>query len=452
MLQTPVRFKTDQNVSWEEVYENVTINAARDLPTVGLKRICICGGGPSLSDNLADIKRHQAAGFSVASMNGSHDYLISHGIVPTYHFLLDARSLNVQFVENSHPDVTYVIASQAHPDAIDELLSKARKVHLWHVDNYKHVGELLHKMAPKADKYGGDICVGLSCLNVIFTMGYRSWHFYGYDASNRGADQHHAYPQALNDDQPTFEFTFQGQKFYAPGPMANKAKRFLVRWKKFRDLGIDFHLYGDGLLPTIFRARKDFLENATLDEVERDKYKRMWEYDAYRDDSPGENLLEIFLNEFDSHKGDKVIDFGCGTGRATKALMDQGYRVLGVDFVANCLDDNITIPFCLANLWDLPEGISGDWGYCCDVMEHIPEARVDDVLANIARSVKRGAFFNICFVGDTFGVAVGEVLHETVRPPEWWEQKLKRYFGKVRLIGSTSEEKVDGAFVCTEPL
>lgn len=444
----PVMFKSDHNVTWEEVLENVKVNAARDLPHVGLKRICICGGGPSLADHIEEIRRHKASGFAVAAMNGSHDFLLKNGIVPDYQFLLDAREINVQFVENSHPDTTYVIASQAHPAAIDELLNKRRKVKLWHVDNYRFVGELLHEMVPKADKYGGANCVGLSCMNVLYTEGFKVWHFYGYDGSNRGREQHHAFPQALNDDQDTHEFEFMGQKFWASGPMAAKSQNFLIRWKKFRELGIDMHVHGDGLLPTMFRARKAFYETATLDEIERDKYRRMWAHPLYRQFSPGEAVMPQFMERCAPESGCKIVDFGCGSGRATQELQANGFKVLGVDFVTGCLDEGVRIPFCLANLWALPANVSGDWGYCCDVMEHIPTERVNDVLRNIASASKIGAFFNISFVGDKCGVMVGEVLHNTVKPPEWWRENLRKHFAAVEYVESDAEEKNSGIFIC----
>ena len=41
------------------------------------------------------------------------------------------------------------------------------------------------------------------------------------------------------------------------------------------------------------------------------------------------------------------------------------------------------VPLLVANLWDIPIEMSADWGFCCDVMEHIPTERVDRVLGVI---------------------------------------------------------------------
>lgn len=162
---------------------------------------------------------------------------------------------------------------------------------------------------------------------------------------------------------------------------------------------------------------------------ERDKYQRMWRHDAYRNFSPGECLLEDILNKLQIKLNATVIDFGCGTGRAAQKLSERGYRILAIDFADNCLDRNIKVPFLAADLTDLPQ-VTADYGICCDVMEHIPTRYVDDVLAGIARSVK-AAFFSIALCPDAFGAVIGEPLHLTVKPIEWWDEKLRQHFPAV---------------------
>ena len=65
-------------------------------------------------------------------------------------------------------------------------------------------------------------------------------------------------------------------------------------------------------------------------------------------------------------------------------------------------------------------------------MEHIPTHYVDDVLAGIARSVK-AAFFAISLQRDVAGRLIGETLHMTVMPADWWKQKLEQHFSQVEL-------------------
>ena len=86
--------------------------------------------------------------------------------------------------------------------------------------------------------------------------------------------------------------------------------------------------------------------------------------------------------------------------------LKHGKEIDLVDIAANCLDAGIDMPLIVTPLWDLPADLSGDFGVCCDVMEHIPTDKVDDVLSGIAKAVPR-AWFHISSEPDAFGVAVG---------------------------------------------
>lgn len=171
---------------------------------------------------------------------------------------------------------------------------------------------------------------------------------------------------------------------------------------------------------------------------ERDKYRAMWREDAYRRYSPGEAFLMRGLKMLRVEDGASFIDFGIGTGRAAKTLVERGHHVFGVDIADNCLDRGLRIPLFIGDLARLPD-IRADYGLCCDVMEHIRTVCVDDVLREIARCTQIGVFFSICMHADAFGpMTIGEPLHLTVRDQEWWEARLKRFWPHV-------ETEVDGA-------
>lgn len=157
---------------------------------------------------------------------------------------------------------------------------------------------------------------------------------------------------------------------------------------------------------------------------EQQKYQKMWLIDDYRKSSPGENLVRTFLL---MSRPDTVIDFGAGTGRAAKTLQDKGYQVTAVDIAPNALETNV--PFVHACLWEDLDLHPAVYGYCTDVMEHIPTEKVDAVLANITELCEY-AFFNISFQPDNFGKRINDTLHLTVRPFEWWTETLSKH-GKV---------------------
>jgi SAM-dependent methyltransferase len=161
--------------------------------------------------------------------------------------------------------------------------------------------------------------------------------------------------------------------------------------------------------------------------VERDKYMQMWaDHPVYRAVAEGSNALDAALAIAKPPPGASFIDFGTGTGRAAAKLQDCGYTVQAVDFVPHCMDEGIDVPFIEANLWELPE-MSADFGYCTDVMEHIPEEHVDAVLEGIKRCVPK-AVFTIHTGPDNCGSAIDEILHVTQRSLMWWGQRLTEHF------------------------
>ena len=170
--------------------------------------------------------------------------------------------------------------------------------------------------------------------------------------------------------------------------------------------------------------------------AEREKYQRVWAIPAYRNFSPGEHVLPLFRQMVRGKPG-SLVDIGAGTGRATQKLARLGWDVWAVDLVADAnecpelryLERDITEDVVwLREAHAKPK--VWDQGYCCDVMEHLPQEKVDDALENIFCNCRR-VFFSIHFGPDNFGKAIGHPLHLTVMPFEWWRAKLAAY-GKVR--------------------
>lgn len=161
----------------------------------------------------------------------------------------------------------------------------------------------------------------------------------------------------------------------------------------------------------------------TLATHERRKYERIWSDSRYAQYSPGEEMVPLFRQM--CRKKGTLLDIGCGTGRATRKLHEAGYSAVGIDFVDA---RDAPTPFVKQNLWTPWKKIRGvrDYGYCCDVMEHIPPEKVDLVLDNIIRHCNR-VFFSVHFGPDHFGQVIGHPLHLTIRPFVWWREKLRCY-------------------------
>lgn len=134
-------------------------------------------------------------------------------------------------------------------------------------------------------------------------------------------------------------------------------------------------------------------------------------------------------------KNDSVIDFGCGTGDAAQVFKESGNDVYCVDISKNGLKHDFGDRFFQSALHELPPQLpNAKWGFCCDVMEHLPEEWIDGALQAMARKVEN-CYFTISGVPDTWGERAGTVLHLTVKPAVWWEKKLKTYWDRVQIVG-----------------
>ncbi len=162
----------------------------------------------------------------------------------------------------------------------------------------------------------------------------------------------------------------------------------------------------------------------TMAELERTKYEKMWKTKEYKTVSPGAGFVDLFGELAHPQENEGLIELGCGTGRAGRALAKK-YR-LNVVFLDFVQVDKRNKPFIKQVLWDpIPPRVPPwPYGYCCDVMEHIPVEYVMLVLERI-RVACTHVFFSIANAPDVCGRAIGEPLHLTVMPYSWWLSKLQ---------------------------
>lgn len=167
--------------------------------------------------------------------------------------------------------------------------------------------------------------------------------------------------------------------------------------------------------------------------LEQTKYEKMWEHDAYRVVAPGAFAVNKFLEVANPRKGETIRDMGCGTGRAGLSLADAGLEVTQYDFAANCRDPEVTLPFVQHDLTKPIPGDPTDYGYCTDVLEHIPPEDVPAVLRHVCTAARR-VFLQIACTPDHMGQLIGESLHLTVQQYAWWKEQLEAF--ECRIIWS----------------
>jgi len=185
-------------------------------------------------------------------------------------------------------------------------------------------------------------------------------------------------------------------------------------------------------------------------ETERAKYEEIWSIPDYLNaESPGVINVDRFMSVVKPVAGYSLLDIGCGAGKAGIALEKHGLDVWWLDICGDALSPEVPKDrFIEAALWDRRwrsrKTMGWDYGFCCDVMEHIPTEYTMLVLDHIL-SACRTTWFSIALRPDVFGQLIGQPLHLTVRDFNWWETRLAS-------IGDVIEARDicgDGVYVCS---
>jgi hypothetical protein len=255
------------NAEYDDVWANVRANCDRDLPWFaghlgGAKQkkaaVLVCGA-PSMRDCLPQIRAHRDRGCPIISVNNAWRFLRANGITPNAHVMLDARPDNAEFVRDAPEATHYFIASQCDAGVFEAL--KDRKVTLWHngIGDGSELREILSpwwgegpEQRPCLLVPGGGT-VGLRSLWLLAFGGYRTIHVYGMDSSYAG-DEHHAYPQSLNDADRTLGIVLQAKTYRCALWMARQAEEFKQHWRDLRREGVNVLVHGEGLIPDLCKA------------------------------------------------------------------------------------------------------------------------------------------------------------------------------------------------------
>jgi len=163
-------------------------------------------------------------------------------------------------------------------------------------------------------------------------------------------------------------------------------------------------------------------------EEEKTKYEDIWSFKAYNKYSPGERFARIF-SEMVTEPDCTILDIGCGSGKGGLALRDLGYDVTFFD-IAKIGELE---PFIQAPVWsDWPRHrpTNFDYGFCCDVLEHIPTEYMGLSIHQILKACDE-IFFSIGLERDSYGDLIKAELHLTIRPYIWWRDFLQE-FGELK--------------------
>ncbi len=229
------------------LFSNVSSNVALGFPEVKSCPAVICGGGPSLIDTLESIRSLKADGAKVFALNNTAKFLVEHGIKPDAQILVDPRPQNVVFLERPWADEV-LLASQCHPALFERCKEIGYPVRIWHA-----ASEGIEKyIKPESFRIGGGITVGLAGLCLVHLLGFRELHLFGYDSSH-AKGKSHVYSQPMNQADEMVTAVVDNQVFDCSLAMAGQADEFKNTSTMLMEHGCTFHVYGEGLLPTLWR-------------------------------------------------------------------------------------------------------------------------------------------------------------------------------------------------------
>jgi hypothetical protein len=421
------------NTDDEHIYANIRANSRACRNWLAQKPehdgvAVLVGSGPSMREQLLEIRRHAEDGATIFALNGAAAWLHEHRIVPDFQVILDAREESAQLV--SEAARAHLFSSQVHPST----LARGKNVILWH-PAYEKLEEQFQDEDAEGFKIwntpgpysmvGGGITVGISALFVAYALGYRTIHCYGYDSSADAKSRTHAFRQPMNDGEPMCWTRFNRKDYLASFTMKLQAEKFPEQAGLLQALGCDIQVHGSGLLPDIWNS-------AGITEAE--KYRQVWDEPAYRAHSPGEEHAAEFVEMCEIRPWHRVLDLGCGTGRGGDRIRHLSQAtVVFVDFAENCLDPQVRVDrFVCADLsHPIPAVGDYDYGFCSDVLEHLPPAQVDAVIRNCLKAAPT-CYFAISTVPDEMGQLITQRLHLSVHPLGWWKDTFRRLGYAVR--------------------
>ena len=190
-------------------------------------------------------------------------------------------------------------------------------------------------------------------------------------------------------------------------------KRFLHNWK-------NAHLLGQypvkEIIPT--EIPKQLLERF---ELEKDEF-----YFANRKNLEVRHFImsNQWVNYF---KSKKVLDLGCGVGIYGYAMSIYGVEYQGLELskwaVENTPYKNLKIK--VGDIRDPHEFKDFDLVLCVDVLEHLEEEDLDQVLANV-KTYGKNFLFSIPFLGDP-NLEL-DSTHKIKKEKQWWINKLTNHF------------------------
>jgi len=142
--------------------------------------------------------------------------------------------------------------------------------------------------------------------------------------------------------------------------------------------------------------------------------------------------LDAIANLVTSSGAETLLDYGCGKGH--QYTQKRCHSAWG-NIKPTLYDPGVP------ELSNRPKG-TFDGVICTDVLEHIPEDELDDVIGDLVGYAKMWCFMSICCQPARKTFPDGRNVHVTIQPKEWWVRRLEAAFaGRAAIHMSFDRDK-----------
>lgn len=168
-----------------------------------------------------------------------------------------------------------------------------------------------------------------------------------------------------------------------------------------------------------------------------DQYKQIHKNKKYgvSGDWIAEKLYPVISSDSRS-----LLDYGAGQSNTAKLIAKAlGYSLNNVYQYDPCVEGR-----------NIKPQRTFDTVINTDVMEHVPEEEINPLLVEIWDYAEKEAIFVICLREASEILPNGENAHCTVKPKEWWKEKLEGVWDKVQPIPHLEIPYCVAAFKCVK--
>ena len=144
-------------------------------------------------------------------------------------------------------------------------------------------------------------------------------------------------------------------------------------------------------------------------------YRKMHEHPKYFRGREAHKYFSRIARLIMTSDAKTLLDYGCGKGEQYEPPLSL-QEAWGVE--VTCYDPGVE------RFAAIPDR-TFDAVICCDVMEHVPEAHVGEILRDILCRARKFAFLSIATMPASKCLPDGRNCHLTVRPEAWWREQLQ---------------------------